>query len=227
MRFKEYLDKEPKQLDEISFKQAAAGASLLGALGLSGASAYSMTPQEQYRLDMANAIAKHYHINPEEAKEIVDAAHEEGDKVFPKPQDILALAGVESSFNKNATPRYSPKKYPKTHARVQKDTPYGLLQVRPGLWKLPANALTTIKGQIHHGKEVLKHYYKKFHGDKVAAMNAYHMGETDFRKHGASPEYTQKYQNELQQQQELRLAQKQVRLMQQREEARLLKTQSK
>jgi hypothetical protein len=229
MRFTEFIKEEPQQLDELNLKQAAAGASLLGALGMGSLAdpAYSMTPQEQYRTDMANAIAQHYHIKPDEAKEIVDAAHEEGDRVFPKPHDLLALTGVESSFNKNATPRYSADKYPKTNARIQKDTPFGLLQVRPGLWKVPAGALSTIKGQIHHGKEVLKYYYKKFHGDKVAAMNAYHMGETDYRKHGANPEYTQKYQAEIQRQQEARLAAKQARLQQQRQAAHLQKTQAR
>jgi len=222
MRFIEFIKEEPQQLDEINLKQVAAGASLLGALGLGGLTnpAYATTPQEQYRQDMAIAIAKHYRINPNEAREIVDAAHEEGDPVFPKPHDLLALTGVESSFNKTATPQYSKKKYPETHARIQRDTPYGLLQVRPGLWKVPAGGLSTIKGQIHHGKQVLKHYYKKFKGDKIAAMNAYHMGETDYRKRGASPEYTQKYHAEIERQKQARLAQKQARLKQQQTQRR-------
>jgi len=222
MHFSEFIKEEPQQLDELNLKQAAAGASLLGALGMDGLTnpAYSMTPQEQYRQDMAIAIAKHYRINPNEAREIVDAAHTEGDPVFPKPHDLLALTGVESSFNKNATPQYSKKKYPETHARIQRDTPYGLLQVRPGLWKVPTGGLSTIRGQIHHGKKVLKYYYKKFKGDKIAAMNAYHMGETDYRKHGASPEYTQKYQAEIERQKQARLAQKQTRLKQQQTQRR-------
>jgi hypothetical protein len=207
MRFKEFIKEDTEQLNEINFKQAAT-AGLIGAASLFGGNAMSMTPQEQYRLDMANAIAHHYRINPDQAKEIVDAAHSEAEPVFPKAHDLLALTGVESSFNPNARAKAAG---PKTQARIKTDTPYGLLQVRPGIWKLPSDALSTIKGQMHHGKEVLKYYYKKFHGDKEAAMNAFHMGETDFRKHGASPVYTQKYYAELERQKQLRAAQKQAR----------------
>ena len=222
MRFKEFVG-EQQQLDEINLKQLAA-AGIIGAagLGMGGKSAYATTPQEQYRIDMANSIAKHYHIKPEQALEIVDTAHQEGDPVFPKPQDLLALTGVESSFNPQAMAKA--KRGTQTAKRIRHDTPSGLLQVRPGIWKLPANALATIKGQIHHGKEILKYYYKKFHGDKEAAMGAFHMGETDFRKRGIDPTYIQKYYAELERQKQARHAEREVRLRQLHHQAHLQKT---
>jgi len=195
MRFKEFVQKDTHQLDEINLKQAVA-AGIIGAasLGFGGkVHAQHMSPKEQYKHDLSQSIAQYYRVDGDMVKRVVELAHKYENKVWPKAKDLIALTGVESSFNPNAK------------SGLKKDPALGLLQVRPGVWKINPSQLADMENQIKYGSDILSFYYKKFKGDKDAALSAYNIGETAYRKFGDRPEYLQKYYNELQRQHAARL----------------------
>lgn len=104
--------------------------------------------------------------------------------VFPKAADILAIVGIESSYNKLAT------------SNLKKDPAKGLMQVRPGVWGIDAKALATIEDQIKFGSEVLFKYYTRL-GDQDDAVHAYNVGITNFKRGtGLNPAYVEKFHRE-------------------------------
>ncbi len=126
---------------------------------------------------------KKYKINPEVALEISKLAikHEKAD--FPKAPDILSVIGIESSFN------------PEAKSKLKHDPALGLMQVRPGIWKLDKKELHSIENQISSGTEILNSYYVKLK-DKTKALHAFNMGLTDFNKGKTNPNYIDKFQKE-------------------------------
>lgn len=120
-------------------------------------------------------VSDKYRVNPKLVAQIVHAAKKHERPDFPRAQDILAVIGVESSFN------------PKAVSQLKRDPARGLMQVRPGVWGMDPNQLSTIDAQISKGAEILHAYYKKF-GTKEAALHAYNVGETNHRKSLKKPE---------------------------------------
>lgn len=173
-----------EQLDEGLLQRAIAAAALVaGSLGtMQTAHTPDLSPelkaaQVQQALGqrkgaeidrLAAAAASKYRTDPEVVKEIVITAHKYADPVFPTAKDILAVIGVESSFNPNAV------------SQLKRDPARGLMQVRPGVWDVPPETLNTIDGQIKTGVDILKKYFKKFKS-KEAALHAYNVGETTHR----------------------------------------------
>ena len=133
---------------------------------------------------IAMQIAKKYRINRDLASQVVDLAFKYEDAVFPKAEDILAITGIESSFN------------PASVSPLRRDPARGLMQVRPGVWNIDPSELESIEGQIKHGAEILKRYHRKLN-DKGDAVQAYNIGLTKFRRGGANPQYLNKFQNEV------------------------------
>lgn len=203
-----------EQLDEINLRQAAAAgiasASLMGSAHhalkepsrpqtathqrapkeLSYQRATDTKHKEESRLKaMTDLIIKKYKVAPELASQVVNLAHKYEGSAFPKATDLLALIGVESSFN------------PAAVSGLSKDPAVGLMQVRPGMWGLEPDDIDGIEEQIKHGAHVLKKYYAKL-GDKESAIKAYNIGLRNFRINkdpDAADRYYAKYNNEYDQ----------------------------
>ena len=140
--------------------------------------------QRQITTEIADRIAKRYSVEVELASRIVELAHRHEDPVFPTAKDILAVVGIESSFNPDAV------------SRLRRDPALGLMQVRPGKWDLEPSDLEDIEDQIKHGALILKQYYRRL-GDRDAAVQAYNIGLHNFRQGQTNPRYLTKYQREL------------------------------
>ena len=134
------------------------------------------------RVKLAKMLAKRYRVSESLVQEVVDLAYKHESPVFPKAADILAIVGVESSFDPNAK------------SALKRDPAVGLMQVRPGVWNIKPGDLSTVEQQIKHGAQILSHYYKKL-GDKESAVHAYNIGITKFRRGGRNERYVSKYRN--------------------------------
>lgn len=140
--------------------------------------------QRQMRTRVADRIAQQYRVNKELAAEVVELAHKYEDPEFPTARDILAVVGVESSFQ------------PDSVSRLKRDPARGLMQVRPGVWGIDPKELEDIETQIRVGAEILKRYYTKL-GDPEAALQAYNVGLSKYRQGQTNPRYISKYQDTL------------------------------
>jgi soluble lytic murein transglycosylase-like protein len=130
------------------------------------------------------AVKSKYKINDELANRVVKSAYDNERETFPKAKDILAISGIESSFNPNAK------------SSLKKDPAVGLMQVRLKVWNLPPEKLADVEGQIQHGAAILHSYYNRL-GSEKDAVHAYNVGITNFKKgKGLNPSYVEKYTKE-------------------------------
>lgn len=192
-----------EQLDEARLRKALTAAGLAGAMALSGASnnrpeqpvqaptaqpaasiAWKRDTTQQHINALADAVLDKYSVNPDLARNVAATAKKYEYSTFPKAEDILAITGVESSFN------------PHSVSGLSRDPARGLMQVRPGIWNLSPRALSTIDKQIRVGATILHNYYQKL-GSIEAAVHAYNVGLTNYR-HGTNlnPDYVSKYAEE-------------------------------
>ncbi len=199
MKIQDLLQEDYQQLDEISFKQAVAAGIIGGAMmspiksnannlhnkqQVSHTATQKAVKPNKFKIT-ANDISKKYNIDVELAEEIVKLAHKYQKPNFPTAKDILALIGVESSFNPSAI------------SGLKKDPAIGLLQVRPGVWGInPEDISDSVENQIRIGSAVLHKYYTHLK-DKDSAIQAYNIGMTNFQKGHESPQYLGKYQQEV------------------------------
>ena len=207
MKIRDILDTQ-QQLDEITLRQAAA-AGMIGAAAITpltltqplttrpavARTASVSQPQVQLpraqretavaRRDefLAQQIVDKYSVDSMLAKEVVKLAHKYEHPDFPTAKDILAIVGIESSFR------------PTIKSQLRTDPARGLMQVRPGVWKIDPEELEDIEGNIMHGASILRRYYNKL-DNKQAAVQAYNVGITDFRQGVKNPRYLSKYQKE-------------------------------
>lgn len=199
MKLHEVLPEQ--QLDEASLKQYAlaglAGASLFGASPLSKHTdapveqrarhvlqAPQVDPTQAERTSLADQIATGYKVKPELANHIVNLAYKYQRDTFPTAKDILAIAGIESSYNPNAV------------SQLKSDPARGLMQIRPGVWGISPSELKTAEDQIRIGADILHQYYTKLKS-KDAALHAYNMGITNYKRGKINPRYVAKFNNEL------------------------------
>ena len=132
-------------------------------------------------------IAQKYKIDLADAQEIVKLAHKYQKTNFPKAEDILAVIGVESSFDPDAV------------SGLKRDPAVGLMQVRPGVWNINRGELEgNIEAQIAYGADILRLYYKKLR-HKDSAIAAYNVGMGEFRGGNNAEGYVAKVQHERQQ----------------------------
>jgi uncharacterized lipoprotein YajG len=133
-----------------------------------------------------SAVTDEFNINKQLAQKIVAIARQNAQPVFPKTQDILAIIGVESSFR------------PNVKSKLRHDPAYGLMQVRPGVWRkrIDPKSLQTIEGQIQAGVAVLSHYYTLTH-TKTGAVMAYNVGITAYLNGRKNWRYVYKYHLQL------------------------------
>jgi soluble lytic murein transglycosylase-like protein len=195
------------QLNEVKLRHALAAAGLAGSMALSGASSHqadqpppppAQTQQVQTQQPvvapppapkndvetLTQAILDKYDIDPRLAERVARAALKYEDDTFPKAEDLLAITGIESSFN------------PRSVSDLPRDPARGLMQVRPGVWNLSPKALSTIDRQIKVGSTILHSYYEKLQSIPDA-VHAYNIGLTNFR-HGTNlnPDYVEKFKEE-------------------------------
>ena len=202
-----------KQLDEKSLKHALAAGIVGTSLAMPGAVTDKQPPSHErpkeevvatakrtsdpfkpelnipspnlvQRTELAKSIAKKYRVDLDLVQRVVNLAYEYQDPEFPKAEDILAIIGVESSFN------------PESRSGLRRDPALGLMQVRPGIWNLNPKELESIESQIKYGTIILKRYYNKL-GNAEDAIQAYNLGLTKFRRGGRNTRYVAKYQREL------------------------------
>lgn len=196
-----------EELYEISLRHAIAagtlGASLMGSPKHTGHEA--PVPQQQVQQEpktlelpamqihkaapkqqqMAEQIADKYRIDIDDALEIVMIAHKYEKPNFPKAKDILAIIGVESSFDPSAV------------SGLRRDPAVGLMQVRPKVWNMTAADLEgNVEKQIATGADILHLYYKKLRS-RDAAVAAYNVGMSEFRSGNSNEGFVAKYLREL------------------------------
>jgi hypothetical protein len=133
---------------------------------------------------MASKIVDKYGIDDKLATKVVDLAHKHEKSGFPTAKDILAIIGIESSFNPNAV------------SRLQTDPAVGLMQVRPAVWNMNPSDLKDIEKQIEVGSDILHQYYQKLR-NKNATLSAYNVGLTRYLNGERPQNYLNKYHQEL------------------------------
>ena len=135
----------------------------------------------------AGTILDKFKIDPDKAHEIAKSAIKHSDPVFPQTHHLLALAGIESSFNDKAV------------SKLKFDQAIGLTQIRPKIWNIHPDELSTIDGQMKHAAHILKSYHQKT-GSIESAVKSYNVGITNFRRgkqYNAANRYLTKFNNEL------------------------------
>lgn len=139
------------------------------------------------REHLLKTVTDKFNINPKKAEKIVDAALRHQKPEFPRAHHILAIAGIESSFNERAK------------SKLRYDPAVGLMQIRPRVWNINKKDLSTIDGQIKHGAQILHSYFQKT-GDEESAVKAYNIGLTNFNRgiqHDAAHRYLKKFNDEI------------------------------
>jgi hypothetical protein len=197
------------ELDEGRLKNAIAAGSLAAAALLGGSDNNVKPPAgltkteyaaELKRLNFKNWAAnldkrvknltssileKYPKSNPRQVADIVQAAIKYEAPVWPKAEDILSIVGVESSFRD------------KQKSNLGHDPALGFMQIRAGIWEIPAAELHTVEGGIKHGSAILKQYYVKLKNID-AAVEAYNVGITNYKTgKQKNPEYVRRYQSTL------------------------------
>lgn len=183
----------PQQLDEITLKQAIA-AGLIGASAMSPrvGMAADKTPRPAVTQPvnkaelkgMIRVVSNRFGVDPKAADEIIRVAHQHEHSDFPTAEDILAVIGVESKFK------------PKAVSQLKRDPAIGLMQIRPGVWKISKQELLNIEKNIEHGARILRKYYEQLNKKEDAALQAYNIGITAYLKGKKNPRYLSKVKTE-------------------------------
>lgn len=197
MRLHEFTT--PEQLDELDLKKAlATGALAAAAVGAPYlASKYASSPVEPIAAatkqavkpaatvqELASAITGKYKVDPKLAMHVAQLAKKHEKPVFPRAEDILALIGIESSFNPHAV------------SGLRRDPALGLTQVRPRVWGMkPTELRGNLDKQVAMAAHILDLYNQKLNSPE-SALHAYNMGITAFRQGKTNPRYVQKFKNE-------------------------------
>jgi hypothetical protein len=192
MRAQEFLTEQ--QLDELNLRKAAAGGLLALATANSMLPAFKSPAQGPLKTEvtqvspevqrLTKGILKKYKIDPAVAANIAELAKKHEDPVFPKAHDLLAIIGIESSFNSKAV------------SALKKDPAIGLTQIRPGVWGLNRSELSQdIEKQISKASEILSSYNMKLK-DPMQAVHAYNIGITALKNGRENLKYVDKFQKE-------------------------------
>lgn len=196
-----YKDILTQELEEGKLKNMAIAVGAAGAIA-AGTMYSHINQRDKVSPEIIQAIQKPAKKTPDELKqtilskfsvaddkvdEIVNAAIKHSHPVFPQAHHLLALAGIESSFNEKAV------------SQLKHDPAVGLLQTRPKVWNIHPKELSTIDGQIKHGAHILQTYHTKT-GDIDKAIQAYNVGITNFNRgkmQDAARRYLTKFKSEV------------------------------
>lgn len=114
---------------------------------------------------LAARIASHYRIEPRFAQQVVGMAHEAADKQGVDPVLLLALVGVESSFNPKAVSHANARGLTQVIAKWHPEKVQPLTAQGKSIMEPEAN--------IHLGAQILAEYQRKFKGDRILALQQY------------------------------------------------------
>lgn len=144
------------------------------------------TEQQIDRFEMANKISTRFKVSQQLTKQVVGYAQKYERDSFPKAKDIIAIIGIESSFK------------PAAVSKLARDPAVGLTQIRPVVWrhKYSRTSLNDPENQVKYGAEILSHYFDVL-GSREAAVEAYNIGITAYKKGRTNPRYVAKYKKEL------------------------------
>lgn len=193
MKLRDILEPQ-QQLDEFNIKQAiAAGMIGMSALSPRIGSGAEKAPrpavvhqaETKSMREMIKAVENRFGVDSSMADRIVKVAHKHEHVDFPTAEDILAVIGVESKFK------------PKARSQLKHDPALGLMQIRPGIWKLSPQELFNIEKNIEHGTRILRKYYEQLNKDEDAALQAYNIGITAYKKGKKNSYYLRKVKSEL------------------------------
>lgn len=181
------LHEDLNTIEEGVIQRAAAAAAMVLGLLTSGSTDSPQAPPEitaavkkleqttgaspsELAPDVVQLISTRYKVDPQLVERIVKAAKKYERPDFPRAHHLLGLIGVESSFN------------PKAVSKLKRDPAVGLTQIRPGVWDIPKQQLSTIEGQVKHAADILAQYYERLGHDADAALHAYNVGITNHRR---------------------------------------------
>lgn len=139
------------------------------------------------QIKQVDAAVKKYRISRPFAEKVVRYAHKYQKDTFPKAADILAIVGIESSWNPNAV------------SKLKSDPAIGLTQIRPKVWSSVVGEpyeLDLVENQIKYGAEILHQKFKKTRSVKGAVI-AYNVGYTAYVKKRYKLNYLNKYMAEV------------------------------
>ena len=189
---------EEQELNELNLRQAAA-AGMIGLSTLSGPAVAGQhaphashqrttvaSPTMSKRKELTDNIIHQHKIAPELARNIVNTAYKYAHPVFPTPEHILAVIGVESHFKPHAT------------SGLASDPAIGLMQIRADVWNINPERLLTVEDNIKFGSTILRRYYNRLHSVSKA-LQAYNLGITAVRHGERRPSYVRRVHHELKQ----------------------------
>jgi hypothetical protein len=120
----------------------------------------------------------HDHISDTRATNATKAAIESSYDDFPTAYDTLAIALIESEL------KCKPNKVTKAN---------GCMQIIRSHWrKLPPETFNSVKGNIKGGSSILREYYIEL-GSKSAAIQAYRVGISNYKKGVRAKRYYKSY----------------------------------
>lgn len=133
----------------------------------------------------------HHNITPTKAEHIVRAAIKHETAHF-KAEDVLAMIGVESSFQEK-------KHGHLVKSKLHHDPAVGLTQIRPGKWNLKLSDLSTPEKQIKTSYDILEKTRRMVGDNKDAVFHAYNVGVVNYKTGRLlNPAYPQKIRREAQ-----------------------------
>lgn len=196
MRLYEVANSTPARIDELNMKHAVAGGALALATQLgtpdhpvapqimATPSTYATNTQSAKLKKYTDIITKVYKVEPDLANRIVKLAKKHEKPGFPKAEDILALIGIESSFNPDAV------------SNLKTDPAVGLTQIRPNAWGLnPQHISKNIEAQISNTANILSRFDNKLK-NQDNAIQSYNIGLTAFLRGDQSLQYLRKFKKE-------------------------------
>jgi hypothetical protein len=208
MRLHEFATSTESQqgidLDEVDLKKAIAAGSLALAAHAGGTPEYtpnkSITPTvTQHQAIKQNLLGAHveaeieklvdivtskYNVDTALARHIVLLAKKYEKPVFPRATDLLAIIGIESSFN------------PRAVSGLRRDPAVGLTQIRPKVWGLnPHELRSNMEQQVSTASDILAKYRSRLRSVDDT-VHAYNVGMSAFRRGDHNPGYVQKFKNE-------------------------------
>lgn len=135
--------------------------------------------QKQY----LDTIIEEYYVDAKLVKEVLHHVDKYAHKVFPRREDLLAVIGIESSWNPDAV---SP---------LKKDPAIGLTQIRPGAWKkfiADAEELLHVENQVKYAAKILNYNFRLTES-KEDAIIAYNAGYGNWLNGKYSDDYLMKF----------------------------------
>lgn len=141
---------------------------------------------QPYQRKYAKEIVRRYKIDRRMVVDVLKYTEKHASKTFPRQEDILAVIGIESSWNHTAT------------SNLKRDPAYGLTQIRPITWrKLIATPkeLLNIENQIKYAVAILKYNYR-LTKNKEDAIISYNVGYGAWLKGNYEYNYLDKFTKE-------------------------------